>query len=181
MSRHPLYVTWGNMVARCHNPRNKRYADYGGRGIFVTALWKGSSSEFVEWGLKNGWLPGLQIDRIDNDGPYAPHNCRFVTPRVNMASRRSTKYVTAFGERKRFGEWLHDSRCAGVSASCLAARLRRGMKPESAISKPPVDRSPKFAACAVCGKRFKKTISSSRACSMSCGVALGHRSRKTMT
>lgn len=28
-----LYRIWSNMIQRCTNPKNKRFASYGGRGI----------------------------------------------------------------------------------------------------------------------------------------------------
>ena len=43
---------------------------------------------FNDWCLNNGWEEGLQLDRIDNDGPYSPWNCRFVTPRENGFNKR---------------------------------------------------------------------------------------------
>jgi hypothetical protein len=38
-----------------------------------------------------GWKKGLQIDRIDNDGDYAPYNVRCVTPKQN-AQNKVRKY-----------------------------------------------------------------------------------------
>lgn len=85
-SRHPLYVVWSNMIARCNNPLNKRYSRYGGRGIAVCEEWK-HARPFIEWGLNSGWRLGLQIDRIDNDKGYYPNNCRFVTPTENAHNK----------------------------------------------------------------------------------------------
>src|SRR6185369_3429141 len=31
----PEYMAYRDMLKRCHDPNNKRYADYGGRGISV--------------------------------------------------------------------------------------------------------------------------------------------------
>lgn len=140
-SAHPLFVVWENMMKRCHNKSNKRYRDYGDRGIYVTALWYGSPEAFIQWGLANGWRRGLQIDRINNDGPYCPANCRFVTPRENMDDRRNTVRVTAFGETKTINEWVADDRCS-VSRRALEARLRRWGDSELAISTPRLKNGP---------------------------------------
>lgn len=34
-----LYHVWRDMKRRCYNPKDKRYNDYGGRGITVCAEW----------------------------------------------------------------------------------------------------------------------------------------------
>lgn len=87
MSRTRLYRVWASMRERCSNPKNKRFKDYGGRGISVCPEWQDASA-FLEWANTHGYRPGLQIDRIDNDGPYEPGNCRFVTAKENAANRR---------------------------------------------------------------------------------------------
>jgi hypothetical protein len=86
--KHPLYWVWANMVQRCRNPKNPEWHNYGQRGIKVCEEWL-ESSNFLVWAAANGWEPGLQIDRIDNDGDYAPANCRFVTAAENSNNRRS--------------------------------------------------------------------------------------------
>lgn len=91
LSKHPLYQTLNNMINRCHNPNKDGYKYYGGRGIVVCPEWRFDRRAFVTWGLINGWRPGLQIDRIDNDGPYSPENCRFVTHKENVRNSRATK------------------------------------------------------------------------------------------
>ena len=44
---HPLYNTWQSMRARCNNPNNPAYHDYGGRGVFVCDEWN-DFWQFVE-------------------------------------------------------------------------------------------------------------------------------------
>jgi hypothetical protein len=85
------YISWSNMMARCHNPKNKRFKDYGGKGIVVCDRWK----KFFYFYADMGDCPdGYQIDRINNKGIYEPSNCRWVTPKQNMSNRNiSKKYV----------------------------------------------------------------------------------------
>ena len=81
--RKQLYATWRSMKARCYNPNHKKYHRYGGRGIRVCDEWRNDSQRFIQYWLSNGWKPGLQIDRIDNDGDYCPENCQLLTNREN--------------------------------------------------------------------------------------------------
>ena len=84
-----LYKIWKSMKKRCYNKKCKDYHNYGGRGITVCDKWKNDFEIFRNWALKNGYKEGLTIDRIDNDGPYAPWNCQFITKSDNSIKSRS--------------------------------------------------------------------------------------------
>lgn len=75
------------MKQRCTNQKNKRYKDYGGRGIKNKFK---SSDKFLDYVINELRVDprGLQIDRIDNDGNYEPGNIRFVTAKENSNNRR---------------------------------------------------------------------------------------------
>ena len=82
-----MYQSWADMKSRCHNPKVKAYARYGGRGIEVCGRWL-SFDNFAE-DMTATWEPGLSIDRIDVDGNYEQSNCRWITRAEN--SRRAAK------------------------------------------------------------------------------------------
>lgn len=88
-----LYRLYQGMRKRCENPKNKRYKDYGGRGITVCKEWVESNDKFFEWALSHGYKEGLQIDRIDNEKGYSPNNCRFITQKENCRNRRSNLMI----------------------------------------------------------------------------------------
>lgn len=100
-----LSKTLRSMKSRCFSPKNSSYKDYGGRGITICDEWLKYPKAFQEWSLENGWEPGLQIDRINNDLGYEPNNCRWVSPQVNANNRRSNVYLKVNGIRYSVSEW----------------------------------------------------------------------------
>ena len=89
--RRLLQKSFAAMKQRCYQQNHKSYPLYGERGITICAEWlDGHSSEaYVQWGLANGFEPGLEIDRIDQNGNYSPDNCRFVTHKQNTRNVRN--------------------------------------------------------------------------------------------
>jgi hypothetical protein len=122
-NKHPkLYRTWKNMKRRCYTPSASRYDRYGGRGIYVCDEWKDNPVAFVEWSLSNGYSENLSIDRIDNDGPYSPENCRWATPKQQVLNTSKTSIYTYKGKAQPLVSWAEE---IGVKPATLRARLQR--------------------------------------------------------
>lgn len=95
----PLSGRYRSMMHRCYDPKKEGYHNYGGRGITVCEEWRNDRQAFIDWAKANGFKPELQIDRIDNDGPYAPWNCRWVTRSQQNLNRRDTVTFLEKGTR----------------------------------------------------------------------------------
>lgn len=123
------------MKQRCSNPNRKEWPNYGGRGIVVCDEWREDYAAFREWALGSGYADHLDIDRVDNDGPYSAENCRWGTRSQNLRNRRTNRLETAWGETKTLADWGEDARCT-VSKGTLASRVRYGWHFEDALTQP---------------------------------------------
>lgn len=80
------YMAWRNARNRCYNKRNRQYENYGGRGIRMATVW----DDFAQFLADMGPCPeGMTLDRENNDGHYAPGNCRWATNSEQQNNRQS--------------------------------------------------------------------------------------------
>jgi hypothetical protein len=49
-----------------------------------------------------------QIDRIDNNLGYTPHNCRWVTSKTNNRNRRNNRVFTFNGKTQCVAAWAEE-------------------------------------------------------------------------
>ena len=91
--KHPIYLAWINIKARCYNYNNPEYCYYGGRGICLCDEWMNNFESFYNWSIENGWNKSLTIDRINNDKDYSPDNCRWTNYKIQLSNTSRTHHI----------------------------------------------------------------------------------------
>lgn len=130
MSNHELHRSWMSMHKRCYSKRDDAYESYGGRGITVCKAWH----DFPAFVRDMGPRPvGTTLDRIDNDGPYSPENCRWATWKVQASNRRNSVLITINGRTQCAARWAAE---VGITPTSIHRRLRKGWPPEKAVMTP---------------------------------------------
>ena len=124
-----VYTIWQAIKRRCRKPYDKRYSDYGGRGIDVCDEWYDSFEVFYLY-MGNRPSPSHQIDRTDNDKGYEPGNCKWVTRAENARNKRNNVILEIKGEKRCVSEWASIS---GAKADTVLMRIKRGWEPERAV------------------------------------------------
>jgi len=110
---------WAQMLGRCRCSSNRSFPNYGGRGISVCERW----TTFEHFLSDMGDPPlGTTLERIDNNGAYAPTNCRWASRTEQARNTRSNRLLTHNGRTECLARWAEIS---GVPAKTIAARLDR--------------------------------------------------------
>ena len=126
--KHPLYKTWENMRSRCNNTNTTGYQRYGGRGIYVCSEWNDFWQFVSDMGPK---LETYTLDRIDNNGPYAPWNCRWACPTTQGRNRSNNRNLTFKNKTQCLTVWAKE---LNLRPNTIACRLHRGWSVERALS-----------------------------------------------
>lgn len=120
------------MKERCYNPEKKAYPRYGGRGIKVCDRWLKLENFIAD--NEHLALPGLTLDRRDNDKDYSPENCRWVTPLAQANNRSNCVYLEFRGRTQTVAEWARE---LGMFEKTLRKRvLDSGWSAEKALTTP---------------------------------------------
>lgn len=91
-----FYMIFFSLKGRCNNPNNKKYGDYGGRGIknewhsfeeFKDDMHASYQKHISKFGKDN-----TSLDRINNNGNYTKQNCQWSTW-IQQANNRRKRII----------------------------------------------------------------------------------------
>lgn len=105
-SHSKTYRAWSEMhsrtsgINRSNIEKNRR--TYKDRGIAVCERWESYENFLVDMGERP---EGLSLDRIDNDKPYSPENCRWASSEVQALNKQNTIRVTLDGVTMPLKTW----------------------------------------------------------------------------
>lgn len=140
----PEYKVWAGIKRRCNNPHEKRYKNYGGRGLKICQRWSDSFEQFyTDIGKKSS--SQLQIERKNNDIGYTcgqcdeckqhnwPANCYWATRKEQGSNKRTNRFVTYNGRTQTLQQWADE---LDVNCSALQSRLNKCMNISKVFSTP---------------------------------------------
>lgn len=135
-----LIIKYRGMLARCYNPKERCYHNYGGRGITICDEWlngkdgKSGFECFYEWSINNGYQENLSIDRINNDLGYSPSNCQYTDLKTQANNTRQNINITYQGKTQTLIQWCEE---LDLKYSAIRSRITDyGWTPEEAFTRP---------------------------------------------
>lgn len=125
LSRTTSYNCWRRAKGRCYNINNKSYKNYGARGITMYEHWIHDFAAFHNYvsKLEHFGETGYSLDRINNDGDYAPGNLRWADVNTQCRNRRSNIVVEYNGKRMTL---IEAAKLSGLNYGTLNGRANRG-------------------------------------------------------
>jgi hypothetical protein len=128
----PEYDIWCGIIKRTENPNAVSYPNYGGRGIKMSPQWRNSFEQFyADMGKRP--TPEHELERRNNNGPYAKDNCRWATHTEQAHNKRNNRWITFNGETLCWSDW---GRRLGTSAGTIQGRIKLGWSVEQAVTTP---------------------------------------------
>lgn len=91
-----MFRLWGHMHERCKENHKTHHDRYFARGIRVCDRWSTFENFYADMGDKPD---GMTLDRIDNDGPYSPENCRWASLKAQQRNQRRTNFLLVGGDK----------------------------------------------------------------------------------
>jgi len=112
MSKTGFYRVFTALRARCGNPKNPSFKNYGGRGIrcnwtSFNDFKKDLYTDFLEHIKKHG-SENTSLDRINNNGNYCKENCRWATRSEQQNNTRRNRVYTLDGKTQSLTMWCRE-------------------------------------------------------------------------
>lgn len=116
------YRIWSGIKMRCLNEKNHDYNRYGGKGVKMYNGWIDNFPSFLEY---LGPRPSKKhsVDRIDNNGDYAPSNVRWATKTEQARNTSKSVLVT---DGKTILHIMDVAEKLKISKGAAHLRLKRG-------------------------------------------------------
>lgn len=126
------YRVWASIKARCTNPNNEHYKNYGGRGIKLEKSWADSFERFLSY---VGARPTINhtIDRINTNKGYVVGNIRWATRLENQQNLRKSKFWIV--GKKKYNSISEAATSEGVSTSTIERWCNGGKNNGKTVSK----------------------------------------------
>lgn len=125
------FARWIGMRQRCFNSNRKDWDTYGGRGITICERWMSFENFYADMGDPP---PGMQLERVNNNGNYEPDNCIWATPIQQGRNRRNNRKIKSLAEEKTLSAWAEEN---GAAESTISDRIKRGWDVDAAVMTPP--------------------------------------------
>ena len=135
LSHSRLRLIYRNIKSRCYNPNDKKFKNYGGRGITICDEWLGDNGfiNFYNWAVTHGYSENLTIDRIETNGNYEPSNCRWADFTVQANNRTNNHLITYNDKTMTISNWAKE---LGINYKTLSNRILQGWSIDRAFTTP---------------------------------------------
>jgi hypothetical protein len=127
----PEYIAWRGIIARCFNPAEKAFPNYGGRGISVCPTWRHDFAAFL---ADMGPRPSSKhtVERVENNLGYSKSNCIWADRHTQNRNRRNVVFYQFGSERL----CLKDVAARmGVKYGTIVSRRDRGTPVDDMIAR----------------------------------------------
>lgn len=131
LANHPLYIVWNRMKSRCKSRDPAKAKTYLNRGITVCTEWDDFKNFYDD--MIETWVPGLTIDRIDNNLGYSRSNCRWASLKEQARNTTRNRFLEHNGIVKTAIEW---SEIYKISYPSLLTRLNKGWSVYKSLTTP---------------------------------------------
>lgn len=136
-------IHFTHITSRCYNPNDRKYSNYGGKGIAMCKEWRDPDGynhvdNFCDWlykeaGYSDDMGGEISINRYNNNKGYSPDNCylSYQTEQTNNTTKNT--YITWYGQRYSLAELCREF---GKDYNMISRRLDSGRDIHEALFSP---------------------------------------------